>query len=688
MERKKKFFKVILPLKFEGTATYFFNADDGYLNPGTRVKVEFAGKVYSGVIESEDTAPEISEDRIREINCLEELPPVKPEEILFWKNIAEYYMCTVGEVFRAAYPAQKKLTKKESETFNSGRDIICGNSTCRNGETFFILPTLSEEQSSAADKAKSYFAEKKPVLLYGVTGSGKTEIYMHLAAGMLKKGKNVLFMLPEIAISRQLSARLEDVFGEKVLVYHSGQTSKEKRRIQMLLSESGKEEEGKKAYLILGLRSSVFLPYANLGLIIIDEEHDSSYKQEDPAPRYNGRDAAIMLGKIHGADIIMGSATPSFESIYNCLIGRFGMVRLFNRYHGSEDAEIEIIDTIRAAKRKEMTMSFSKRLLEKLEETVGNGEQAVIFRSRRAYSPLVQCSRCGYIPKCPHCNVPLTYHKFSNSLDCHYCGMKIRYNTICPECSFPTLMDKGSGTEKLEEELRSVFPEMRIARYDADITKSRKEEQQILKSFSRHDTDVLIGTQMISKGFDFSNVTLAAIINADTIIGQSDFRADERAVQLISQLRGRAGRRSRKGTLVIQTAQPHNKVFLDILNDRTHEARKESIMRFLKERKDFNYPPFTRAVKIVIKDNVREKDKMEETGRFMASCLEKEGFSFNGPFAPPLEMIGSNSILNLWVWLRRDSRLQDNKRKIYSILKTTIKEKKYHGNIYADVDPL
>lgn len=686
MTNSRKYIKVIIPLKINNTATYSIPEDlQDEIYIGSRVRVNFSNKIYPAVVETFIEEIDFPESKVKNILSTEDLPPISSKELMLWRNISQYYMCTIGEVFKATYTtSQNESAKKTKEKKSTTDSTIKGNISTT---THLILPTLSESQTICMHEIKRSFAENKTALLKGVTGSGKTEIYINLVAETLAKGKSVLYMLPEIAISRQLSSRFEDVFGDMLLVYHSKQTLTEKKRIiNLLTTQNNSSPHQDNPHLVLGLRSSIFLPFQELGLIIIDEEHDSSYKQDDPAPRYNGRDVAIMLGKIHGSDILMGSATPSFESIYNSQIKKYNLIQLNQKYHGTIEPEVQVIDTIRSSKRKEMQRSFSKELLDQIKEAKVLGEQVVIFRNRRAYSPIVQCSNCGFIPKCIHCNVHLSYHKFSNSLSCHYCESKIKYNTICPECASPTLLDKGAGTEKLEEELKAILPEIRIARFDADITKSKKEEQRILKAFAKQEIDVLIGTQMISKGFDFQNVTIAAIINADTLIAQQDFRADEKSIQLLSQLRGRAGRRAKRGKLIIQTGQPKNPIFKEFACEIDLDKQWNNTIKLLKERYDFNYPPFTRAIKIVFKE--KKQEKLEEFANKLAEMLPKWGITnFNGPFAPPIDLISGQRILHLWIWLNRDNELIQKKITLQKNINKLTKEMKFYGLVNIDVDP-
>ena len=589
----ERYASVILPVKYSGEISYFlpkiFDA-----KVGQRVKVDFAGKIYSGVIKNFLSSTEIpthtpdgKEIQYKPILAIEEAPAILPTEISLWERVARYYMCTTGEVYKAAYPSlqvkqESVKPRKRVEHFLEAvaEDTIshawssnmqgevpqAGNTAESNGSCKENVPVLSGIQQEAFNKIKESHAAApgKPVLLRGVTGSGKTEIYITLALEQLRQGKNVLYMVPEIAISKQLQDRLQKVFGERLLTFHSKQTAAEKARIHKILQynaqqhgqESAQQQEQpaadqpaaeqpaiNSATVVLGTRSSLFLPFSNLGLVIVDEEHDSSYKQTEPAPRYQAKDTAIMLAQLHKANILLGSATPSFESEYNCIAGKFTLVELKEKYHGAVPPQVEIIDTIYAMKTRQMVGNFSQKLINEIRKTIDSGYQVLVFRNRRSYSPIVECMECGSIPKCPHCNVHLSYHKYNNTLRCHYCDFIAHFTGVCKSCNTSTFKYRGAGTEKLEEELATIFPTATIARYDADVAKSKKAEEQTIKEFAQGKIQILVGTQMISKGFDFEKLKLVAIIQADTILGIQDFRADEKATQLFSQLMGRTGRR-------------------------------------------------------------------------------------------------------------------------------------------------
>ena len=534
----------------------------------------------------------------------------------------------------------------------------------------------------------------------GVTGSGKTEIYITLAAEQLRQGKSVLYMVPEIAISKQLQQRLKGFFGERLLTYHSKQTVAEKARIHKVLqyNSAQPQQAANSAVVVLGTRSSLFLPYSNLGLVIVDEEHDSSYKQTEPAPRYQAKDTAIMLAQIHGANILLGSATPSFESEYNCLLNRFALVELTEKYYGAVPPKVEIVDTIYARKTRQMVGNFSQKLINEMRRTIEQGYQVLVFRNRRSYSPIVECQECGEIPKCPHCNVHLSYHRYNNTLRCHYCEFIARFNGTCSKCGTASFNYKGAGTEKLEEELAKIFPEASIARYDADIAQSKKAEEQTIKDFAEGKTNILVGTQMISKGFDFERLRLVAVIAADTILGVQDFRADEKALQLLSQLMGRTGRRGEQGKLIIQTSQKEHPVLRSLASGHlpdgslpdSHLPHKSTISpitaQLLGERQQFHFAPYVRMVKIVVKhkdiaklDELCAQIQLKVQGRKDLQYKE-----LTGPFTPVVDKIRGEFIKCFYVKFARDNRLVHNKK----TLQECVGEIRGGNSIVLDVDPL
>ena len=697
----RRYASVILPVKYGGEISYFlpeiFQADIGH-----RVKVDLAGKIYIGVIKqilSQDEVPTHSPDnkeiQYKPILSIEELPKVLPTEIALWERVAKYYMCSIGEVYKAAYPTLqiKQESVKPRKKVEHFLEAVAADTLSEN------IPQLSGAQQKAYGEIKeSHMASPgKPVLLRGVTGSGKTEIYITLALEQLQQGKNVLYMVPEIAISKQLQSRLKKVFGERLLTFHSKQTAAEKARIHKILQYNASQLQPQQAELqqplntstiILGTRSSLFLPLGNLGLVIVDEEHDSSYKQTEPAPRYQAKDTAIMLAQLHKANILLGSATPSFESEYNCISRKFTLVELTEKYFGSATPQVEIIDTLHALKTRQMAGSFSQKLINEIRKTIDHGYQVLIFRNRRSYSPIVECQECGAIPKCPHCNVHLSYHKYNNTLRCHYCEYIAHFTGVCNNCGTATFKYKGAGTEKLEEELASLFPDASIARYDADIAKSKKAEEQTIKEFSEGKIQILVGTQMISKGFDFEKLKLVAVVQADTILGIQDFRGDEKAVQLLSQLMGRTGRRGIQGKLIIQTNQKEHPVLTRL---HSHNTASQATVppltaQLLRERQEYMFAPFVRMVKIIVKHTSQEKLNLlcNEVQEKLSGRKNLQYKELAGPFSPVIDKVRGEFIKCFYIKFGRDSRLAQNKEALYE----AIREIKGNQSIIIDVDPL
>ena len=803
------FIQVILPLRLEwepfyyqeielsesaGDASGLFSVtstgsvterDKEQVRVGDRVRVNFAGKEYVGVVSMADAGKQTEEmgivDKVKPIlGMAEGLEPVTKEEIELWRQIAEYYLCTVGEVYKAAYPAQKvekevvqarqealkvereeknrtkiadkikrleeraekkaelaaKARKSESrERYLAEKEMLEGEigllvreltsmvgELCRttgsvtgygDSVTYHqdeepiggsIIETsegtekeisLSAAQEEAYSKIKEIFAKGKQALLHGVTGSGKTEIYLKLAQETLAMGKNVLYLVPEIALSRQLEDRISETFPE-LLVFHSGETMSRKREVATVLRHAGDPAEGK-GYVVLGTRSAIFLPHKNLGLVIVDEEHDTSYKQDSPAPRYNGRETAIMMAKIFGANVILGSATPSLESLYNCSVGRYGLVTLNKRFYDAADSDIEIINTIAERRKNGMIGSFSRKLIGHMGKCLGEHRQVLILRERRAYSPIVQCQECGEIPKCRCCNVSLSLHRRadgSERLVCHYCGRVYEYTGKCPKCG-GNLKPLGSGTQKIEEETANIFPNARIARLDSDTAQSRKYETDTIRKFSNGEIDILIGTRMVAKGFDFSGLSLVAVLQADSILGQEDYRADERGLQLLEQFRGRCGRRGEKGLFVIQTSQPEHPVYQSMEGQLDGNG---TMARFLGERKMFGYPPYSRVIGVIVKDY--NQARVDLLSRELAEAIRgalgaRLGFAPGvqnspdviGPYSPAIDKISNQNIRQIRVLLPKDRSLVRNKETLAAAVERFEKEKKYSGHIALDVDP-
>lgn len=538
------------------------------------------------------------------------------------------------------------------------------------------LRELSRIQADALKTIRSQFKDKDTVLLHGVTSSGKTEVYIHLIEEQLQAGKQVLYLLPEIALTTQIISRLEKHFGSVTGVYHSRFSDAEKVEIW-------KKVAGNSFSLILGVRSALFLPFFNLGLVIVDEEHDGSYKQQDPAPRYNARDSAIVLAGLHKAKILLGSATPSIESFHNCAIGKFGLVELPERFGRVKLPEIVIANTREAYRKKRMVSHFTPELLHAIDNAFKNDKQVVLFQNRRGFSPYIECPECGWIPECNRCAVKLTYHKGLNKLVCHYCGYKETPPAKCPECESTELATRGFGTEKIEDEIKIVFPDARVARLDYDTTRNKNSLRRIITQFENHEIDILVGTQMISKGLDFENLTVVGILNADNMLNFPDFRAWEKSFQLLEQVSGRAGRREVEGLVIIQTSDPSNQIIQFVLRHDYLNMYKSQTA----EREIFGYPPFTRLIRINIKH--REWSALNEFSSLLGSALrESFGKRVLGPEAPVITKIHMWHIKTILIKIEKEKSVFEAKK---LIIKSIEKIEKLKGagalKISVDVDP-
>jgi primosomal protein N' (replication factor Y) len=748
------FADIILPFSVKGRFTYGIPENlNGKIHPGMRVKVQFGSRnILTGIVaDIHNKPPEAGKTRDI-IQVMDEIPVITGSQLKLWQWIAEYYMCTEGEVMKAALPSDKSINEykprqevyielaslfSDSELnafldklvkapkqydilskwieitgYTSGSEIIPVNRSillneshssaaaleglCRKGILKLVNHEvsrlkqgdiisqppgeLSPAQLKAFDSIKIQAAEKDIILLHGVTSSGKTEIYIHLIEEQLKQGKQVLYMLPEIALTTQIIHRLEKHFGGLTGVYHSRFNDNERVEIWKKVAE---EDPGKGYRLILGVRSSVFLPFRNLGLVIIDEEHDSSYKQQDPSPRYHARDTAIVLARIHGAKTILGSASPSVESYYNAFTGKYGLAELNERYGKIKLPDIVIANTREAYRRKAMVSHFTPELLFAIDNALTHGEQVILFQNRRGFSPYIQCQECGWIPTCIACAVNLTYHKGINRLVCHYCGYTVNLPHQCGNCSSTGLSTIGFGTEKIEDEIRIVFPKARVARMDQDTTRGKNSFDKIIKSFEDRDIDILIGTQMISKGLDFENLTIVGILNADNLLNFPDFRAHERSFQLMEQVSGRAGRRAKQGKVVIQTSDPVNRIIRLVIR---HDYL--NLFKFqVEERKMFNYPPFCRIIKITIKhrDRALLNDFAEILGQNLRTIFGKRVL---GPEEPLISRIQLWYLKTILLKIEKDKSSSKAKQMILQSIGALEKEKGASGlRIAIDVDP-
>ena len=744
MDGNLKYLKVILPLKLDWEPCYSVlpGTEGGVPSVGTRVSVRFAGRQYVGVVSESDVTPDIELTKIQRIIRVEDgISPVTEVEMRLWRFVSDYYLCPVGEVYKAAYPSLKNdgemirnrerlraeerlrrmnaalaakrerleaaverrramyekavrpetrekyleaLTKAENELNALPLEIAAQDDS--RSYTRLPLPSLSLAQQTCLEQIRGFFSKKSPVLLDGVTGSGKTEVYISLAANVLDSGGSVLYMIPEIAVSKQLGNRLKEVFGNQLALFHSGMSASA-RSLAVEKVRMGN-------CIVLGTRSSVFLPFMDLGLVIVDEEHDNSYKQETPAPRYSGRDTAMMLARFHGADLLLGTATPSLESLYNCRTGRLAKVMLRERYFGDDRTVVEIVNTAEERRKRGMKGSFSYKLIDRMKEALKGGGQILLLRSRKSYSPAVQCSRCGKIPRCPHCDVSLSWHRDEGRLKCHYCGWNQPFNAVCPDCG-GHLEPLGAGTQRVVEEVSMLFPDARVARIDGDMISGSAGEEAVIRDFSQGLIDILVGTQIVTKGFDFARLSLVAVLQADSLLGFQDFRADEKALQILEQFRGRVGRRGQRGLFLIQTATPEHPVYKYVASEQRSDDLAETI---LAERFAFGYPPFSRIIQITLRDS--DEGSATSLAAALARAIRSEfgisglvrnqadQVSVLGPYAPAVDKVSNLYIRLIRVSMMKNQTLMDNKRRLASLVSDFGKKNRCSAQLSLDVDPL
>ena len=540
------------------------------------------------------------------------------------------------------------------------------------------IQPLSPIQQDAYNQIHFSFLKKNVTLLHGVTSSGKTEIYIHLIRQALEQKRQVLYLLPEIALTVQIMDRLQRVFGNRLGIYHSKYSDAERVEVWQ------KQLSGLPYDVILGARSAVFLPFQQLGLVIIDEEHETSYKQQDPMPRYHARSAAIMLAQMQKAKVLLGTATPSLETYHNAKTGKYGLVELFQRYKGIELPEIQVVDTKDLQHRKMMNGLFSPLLLSKVREALERGEQVILFQNRRGYAPMIECKQCGWVPHCQHCDVSLTLHRNLNQLTCHYCGNTYQVPTECPNCGCTQLQTRGYGTEKIEAEVHDIFPDARISRMDLDTTRSRQAYERIINDFSSGRTNLLIGTQMISKGLDFDKVSVVGILNADTMLNYPDFRAYEHAFMMMSQVSGRAGRKGKRGLVILQTKSPD----LPLIGQVVHNDYAAFYRSLIAERQQFRYPPYYRLVYVYLKH--RQNAVVEAAGVEMGAHL-RQWFSGRvlGPDKPGISKVKSLSIRKIVLKLEPSLNMAEVRKYLALAQHQMLQDKRYASlQIYYDVDPL
>ena len=752
---------VILPLPLEGTFTYSVpDTLAPQVRMGVRVVVPLGrSKTYTAMaVRTHGDKPEFDTRDI--IQVVDDSPVLPERQLRLWQWISTYYMCALGDVFKAALPAGLKaedgyrpktvrcvtlpanlrsehslhiamtaLTRalKQQQTFckylelshwdqidgetppehiqevacdelqnaANASDAILRQLTSRRFLEVYHrevgriggggeyspenIQPLSEAQQDAMNKIGVQFMSKNVVLLHGVTSSGKTEIYIHLIKRAIDEGRQVLYLLPEIALTVQMTRRLQRVFGSRLGIYHSRYSDAE--RVEIWKKQLSDEPYD----VILGARSAVFLPFSRLGLVIVDEEHETSFKQQDPAPRYHARSAAIMLSRMYdGAKVLLDTATPSMESYNNALTGKYGYVSLTTRYKDVALPDIHVVDIKDLYRRKMMRGPFSPDLLDAMRAALKQHKQIILFQNRRGFAPMVECKVCGWVPKCKNCDVSLTYHRSMNVLTCHYCGYTYAVPHQCPNCESTELLGRGYGTEKIEDRVRELFPEARISRMDLDTTRSAGAYQRIIGDFSSGRTDILIGTQMISKGLDFSGVTVVGILNADTMLNYPDFRAYEHAYMMLTQVSGRAGRRGERGLVILQTKSPDLPVIQQVVSG----DFKTFASDLMDERRMFHYPPFYHLVYVYLR--FRNEPVVESAAIEMASRLRQQfGERVLGPDKPAVARVKTESIRKIVVKLEQGIDLALARRCMSASRTALLQDKRYAAmSVFFDVDPL
>ena len=666
---------VILPVPLEGMFTYAVPvALQPKVQEGIRVLVPFGRtKTYLAIVaRMHDEQPQGY--AVKEImTVVDETPILLPQQLKLWEWLSYYYMSPIGMVMKAALPSGMK---NEEEKKKKPRLPLGGEPHPES------IKQLNAIQQEAFNQIQFQFLKKKVVLLHGVTGSGKTEIYIHLIQQALDRHEQVLYLLPEIALTVQMMDRLRRVFGNRLGIYHSKYSDAERVEIwQKQLSQNPYD-------VILGVRSSVFLPFQRLGFVIVDEEHETSFKQQDPMPRYHARDVAVMLAQLAPCSlplaprVLLGTATPSMESYYNAKTGKYGLVELTERYKGIELPEIRLVDVKALQHRKEMRGPFSPLLLARVREALERGEQVILFQNRRGFAPMIECRQCGWVPRCQQCDVSLTLHRHGE-LKCHYCGASYAIPTECPCCGSKDLQSRGYGTEKIEDDICHIFPEARVARMDLDTTRSRHAYERIINDFSEGRTNILIGTQMVSKGLDFDRVSVVGILNADTMLNYPDFRAYEHAFMMMAQVSGRAGRKGKRGLVILQTKQPD----LPLIHQVVRNDSKTFYHELLAERREFHYPPFYRLIDIYLKH--KDDRIVDMAATELGVCLRQWfGGRLLGPDKPVIAKVKQQNIRKMV--LKLENGIDNKKVREYLLLAQSqmLADKRYASlQIYYDVDP-
>ena len=644
---------------------------------GCRVVVPLGkNKIYTGVVlNTHNNTPKGVEVKAI-IEVLDDHPVVNEQQFAFWQWIANYYICPLGDVMKAALPGAMK-PKDEAALKESTRTRRSRKATATPHYACPCNP-LNPAQEKAFAEIETSFLSKNVTLLHGVTSSGKTEIYIHLINNYLAKGKQVLYLLPEIALTTQITERLHHFFGDRMGVYHSKFTDTQRLDVY-------KRQASERPYqLILGVRSSIFLPFQNLGLVIVDEEHEQSYKQQEPAPRYHARNAAIMLAQMFGAKTLLGTATPSFEVYHLSHKGQYGYVQLTQRYRDMQLPTIEIVDTKEAKRKRQMKGVFSPRLIEVMRAALERKEQIILFQNRRGFSSFIECKTCGWVPRCPHCDVTLTLHKKTSTLTCHYCGYTTRIPERCPACEEDKFTDIGTGTEKVEEQIAHLFEGITTLRMDLDTATTRTQFERIISDFSEHKADILIGTQMVTKGLDFDHVSVVGILDADTMLNLPDFRSYERTFQTLSQVAGRAGRNNTAGHVILQTRSAES----DIIRQITQGDYWQMFYTQMTERQLFHYPPFRRLIYVYLRH--KDDELLEHLASDMAERLRQIfGERVLGPDRPPIARLHSLYIRKIMLKIERQTSTEKVRKNLIAIQQQMLSLPVAKNlNIYYDVDPL
>ena len=677
---------IILPLALRDCYTYSVPEGLSIPAPGTRVIVPLLKKELRGVVLREHTEPiePAFADKIRPIlSVVDTAPVVTREQLALWQWMSRYYMCSLGEVMAAALPGG--LDKRLTDPPKRARKALAPY-------TGPIEPMhdLSPAQAKSADEIENFWRSGKDiVLLHGVTSGGKTDIYIHLIQAQLEAGKNVLYLVPEIALTTQLTSRLQTIFGDRLIVYHSRFTDAERevryKKLSTFHTASADRQNFQLStnYVVIGARSAIFLPIQDLGLVIVDEEHEPSYKQAEPNPRYHARAAAIMLAQLHKAKVLLGTATPSIESYYLAQKGVYGLVSLTERFGGVELPDIQLIDLKRQYERKEMYGHFSDPLVERIRQCLADHKQVILFQNRRGYAPQIQCMQCGEPPRCVQCDVPMTLHLHPREMRCHYCGYHTAVPAVCPQCG-GELKAIGIGTERIEDEIQTLFPEARVLRMDLDTTRNKSAYQDIINAFANHECDILVGTQMVTKGLHFDDVRLVAVLNADPLFNQPDFRAYERAFQMLEQVAGRAGRKGTKGEVWIQTFDPSNKV-LQMVREHDYIALYN---QQLAERQMFHYPPFHRMIRIQMRHS--KQPLVHATAMQLQTYLSQIfGRRVSAVITPSVERVQAYYIRELTLRIESTANMAEAKRRLQEAIDQvwSVPSNK-NVKIIIDIDPI